>query len=111
VPTIAVKNGQWPFVLITNYKSGATAGFAISFCRTLPTISSESRGSWTARASTMPPSIAAAGKMASFRSPRSAERISSSPCSNAALSSGVERKLREKQNYVARQSNTESLWD
>jgi hypothetical protein len=62
-----------------------------SFCRTLSRISSESRGSCTARANTTPPIIAAARKMASFRSPSLAERISSSPCSNAALISGVER--------------------
>jgi hypothetical protein len=44
-----------------------------SFCRTLLRISSESRGSCTARASTTPPIRAATRKMASFRSPPSAE--------------------------------------
>jgi hypothetical protein len=62
-----------------------------SFCRTLLRISSESRGSCTAQASTTPPIIDAARKLASFRSPPLTERIFSNPCSNAALISGVER--------------------
>src|SRR5579862_8312443 len=62
-----------------------------SFCRTLLRISPERRGSFTARASTTPPIIAAVQKIASFRSAPLAERKFSSPCSNAALSSGVER--------------------
>ena len=63
----------------------------LTFWRTLLRISSDSCSFCTARASTTPSINAADWKMASFRSPPLAARISSNPRSNAALSSGVDR--------------------